>query len=297
MTTLPFEVQCTHRAPLRAESRRRLRLVLGISAAVMVAEAVGGYAAGSLALLADAGHMLTDVAALGLALVVAHLCERPVTPQRSYGLQRLEILAALVNGAALIVIAVGIGIEAWHRFRAPPTIHAGLLLGVASLGLVANVVSARILHSEHDHSLNQRGAYLHVLSDTLGSLGAIFAGVVVLLTGWTPADPLVSVGISLLILHGAWRLVKESTDVLLEATPAHISMREVHDRMASVPGVASVHDLHVWTVTSGVVAMSGHLVVRNPQDNQRVLEAVQERLGHLGIDHVTVQMERDQICE
>jgi len=262
-----------------------------------VAEAVGGYAAGSLALLADAGHMLTDVAALGLALVVAHLCERPATAERSYGLQRLEILAALVNGAALIVIAVGIGIEAWHRFRAPPAIHAGLLLGVASLGLVANVVSARILHSEHDHSLNQRGAYLHVLSDTLGSLGAIFAGVVVLLTGWTPADPLVSVGISLLILHGAWRLVKESTDVLLEATPAHISMREVHDRMASVPGVASVHDLHVWTVTSGVVAMSGHLVVRNPQDNQRVLEAVQERLGHLGIDHVTVQMERDQICE
>jgi len=237
------------------------------------------------------------VAALGLALVVAHLCERPVTAERSYGLQRLEILAALVNGAALIVIAVGIGIEAWHRFRTPPAIHAGLLLGVASLGLVANVVSARILHSDHDHSLNQRGAYLHVLSDTLGSLGAILAGVVVLVTGWTAADPLISVGIGLLILHGAWRLVKESTDVLLEATPAHISMSEVHDRMASVPGVASVHDLHVWTVTSGVVAMSGHLVVQNPQDNQRVLEAVQRRLGHLGIHHVTVQMERDQICE
>jgi len=297
MTTLPFEVQCTHRAPLRAESRRRLRLVLGISAAVMVAEAVGGYAAGSLALLADAGHMLTDVAALGLALVVAHLCERPVTAERSYGLQRLEILAALVNGAALIVIAVGIGIEAWHRFRTPLAIRAGVLLGVASLGLVANVVSARILHSDHDHSLNQRGAYLHVLSDTLGSLGAILAGVVVLFTGWTAADPLISVGIGLLILHGAWRLVKESTDVLLEATPAHISMSEVHDRMASVPGVASVHDLHVWTVTSGVVAMSGHLIVQNPQDNQRVLEAVQQRLGHLGIHHVTVQMERDQICE
>ncbi|OLD34646.1 MAG: hypothetical protein AUI19_03095 [Myxococcales bacterium 13_1_40CM_2_68_15] len=243
----------------------------------MVAEAVGGYVAGSLALLADAGHMLTDVAALGLALVVAHLCERPVTPQRSYGLQRLEILAALVNGAALIVIAVGIGIEAWQRLRTPPAIHARLLLGVASLGLVANVVSARILHSDHDHSLNQRGAYLHVLSDTL--------------------DPLISVGIGLLILHGAWRLVKESTDVLLEATPRHISLSEVHDRMASIPGVASVHDLHVWTVTSGVVAMSGHLVVQNPQDNQRVLEAVQQRLGHLGIDHVTVQMERDQTCE
>src|SRR3989449_7865179 len=143
MTTLPFQVQCTHRAPLRAESRRRMRLVLGIAAAVMVAEAVGGYAAGSLALLADAGHMLTDVAALGLALVVAHLCERPVTAERSYGLQRLEILAALVDGAALLVVPVGVGIEAGDPVRTPPAIHAGPLLGVAGLGFAADVVSAR----------------------------------------------------------------------------------------------------------------------------------------------------------
>src|SRR5256886_16559542 len=238
--------------------------------------------------------MLTDVAALGLPLVVARLGERPVTAERWYGLQRLEILAALVNGAALIVIAVGIGIEAWHRFRTPLAIRAGVLLGVASLGLVANVVSARILHSDHDHSLNQRGAYLHVLSDTLGSLGAILAGVVVLFTGWTAADPLISVGIGLLILHGAWRLVKESTDVLLEATPAHISMSEVHDRMASVPGVASVHDLHVWTVTSGVVAMSGHLIVQNPQDNQRGPEAGHQRWGHLGSNPAPAQTQRSQ---
>src|SRR3989475_5539047 len=148
---LPLEVQCTHRAPLRAESRRRMRLVLGIAAAVMVAEAVGGYAAGSLALLADAGHMLTDVAALGLALVVAHLCERPVTAERSYGLQRLEILAALVNGAALLVIPGGVSIEGGPRVPPPPAARPGRLPGAASLGLVANVVSARILHSDHDH--------------------------------------------------------------------------------------------------------------------------------------------------
>jgi cobalt-zinc-cadmium efflux system protein len=297
MTTLPLEAQCTHRAPLRAESRRRLAIALGITATVMAVEAVGGYVAGSLALLADAGHMLADAAALGLALVVAHLAQRPATAERSYGLLRLEILAALVNGAVLIVIAVGIGVEAWRRFRNPPAIDAGLLLGVASMGLVANLVSARVLHRGHDHSLNQRGAYLHVLSDTLGSAGAILAGIVVLLTGWTPADALISVGIGLLILNGAWRLVKESADVLLEAAPAHISMSEVHDRMAAVPGVASVHDLHVWTVTSGVVAMSGHLVVQNPGDNQRVLEAVQRGLGDMGIHHVTVQLERDQTCE
>jgi cobalt-zinc-cadmium efflux system protein len=297
MTTLPLEARCTQRAPLRAESRRRLAIALGITATVLAVEAVGGYVAGSLALLADAGHMLADVAALGLALLVAHLAQRPATAERSYGLLRLEILAALVNGAALIVIAVGIGVEAWRRFRDPPAIDAGLLLGVASMGLLANLVSARVLHSGHDHSLNQRGAYLHVLSDTLGSAGAILAGVVVLLTGWTRVDPLISVGIGLLILNGAWRLVKESTDVLLEAAPAHISMSEVHDRMASVPGVASVHDLHVWTVTSGVVAMSGHLVVQNPEDNQRVLEAVQQGLGDLGIHHVTVQLERDQTCD
>ncbi len=297
MTALPFDVQCTQRAPLRAESRRRMTLVLGIAAAVMAAEAVGGYLAHSLALLADAGHMLADVGALGLALVVAHLAERPATAERSYGLVRLEILAAFVNGAALLVIAAGIGFEAWRRFRTPPQVHAGLLVGVAAAGLAANLLSARILHAGHDHSLNQRGAYLHVLSDVLGSAGAIVAGLVVLATGWTLADPLISVGIGLLILGGAWRLVKESTDILLEATPAHISLASVHDCVASLPGVSSVHDLHVWTVTSGVVAMSGHLIVQNPADNQRILEAVQHGLRGLGIQHVTVQMEKDQTCD
>ncbi|PYP27965.1 MAG: cation transporter [Gemmatimonadetes bacterium] len=297
MASLPLEVQCTHRAPLRAESRRRLAVVLGISAVVMVAEAVGGWVAHSLALLADAGHMLADVGALGLALGVAYLARRPATAERTFGLLRLEILAALVNGAALLAISIGVAIEALHRLRDPAPVQGALLAAVAGLGLVANVAGATLLHRGHNHSLNERGAYLHLLSDALGSGGALAAGAIILATGWVAADPLTSILISLLILASAWRLVKESADVLLEAAPAHIALSEVHDRIATVPGVASVHDLHVWTVTSGIIAMSGHLVVQNPGDNQRVLEAVQDRLGDMGIGHVTVQMERDQTCE
>ncbi|PYM34907.1 MAG: cation transporter [Candidatus Rokuibacteriota bacterium] len=295
--TLPIDVQCTHRAPLRAESRRRLSLVLGITAAVMVAEAVGGWLAHSLALLADAGHMLADVAALGLSLVVAHLAQRPATAERTFGLLRLEIVAALVNGAALLAISLGIALEAYHRFGAPQPVRGALLLGVAAVSLVANAAGAAILHRGHRHSLNQRGAYLHVVGDVLGSAGALAAGAIILATGWVQADPLISVLIALLILGSAWRLVKESTAILLEAAPAHIPLADVHDCIASIPGVASVHDLHVWTVTSGVIAMSGHLVVQNPGDNQRVLKAVQQRLGGMGIGHVTVQMERDPTCE
>jgi len=274
-----------------------MTIVLAITAAVMVAEAVGGWFAHSLALLADAGHMLADVAALGLSLVVTALAQRPVTAERTFGLLRLEILAALVNGAALIVISLGIGFEAYHRLRSPAHVQGTLLLIIAGVGLTANAAGVAILHRGHDHSLNQRGAYLHIASDLLGSVGAFLAGVIILATGWVAADPVISLLISLLILGSAWRLVRESTDVLLEAAPAHIALSEVHDRIASIQGVASVHDLHVWTVTSGVIAMSGHLVVQNPADNQRVLEAVQACLGDMGIRHVTVQMERDPTCE
>jgi cobalt-zinc-cadmium efflux system protein len=295
--TLPIDVQCTHRAPLRRESRRRLALVLGITTTVMLVEAVGGWLAHSLALLADAGHMLADVAALGLSLAVVYLAQRPATAERTFGLLRLEIVAALVNGAALLAISLGIALEAYHRFREPAEVHGALLLGVAAVSLVANGTGAAILHRGHHHSLNQRGAYLHIVGDVLGSAGALAAGAIILATGWVRVDPVISVLIALLILGSAWRLVKESTDVLLEAAPAHIALADVHDRIASIPGVASVHDLHVWTVTSGVIAMSGHLVVQNPGDNQRVLEAVQERLRHLGIEHVTVQMEKDPTCD
>jgi cobalt-zinc-cadmium efflux system protein len=240
-------------------------IALAIAAVVMVAEAVGGWMAHSLALLADAGHMLADVAALGLSVVVVALARRPATAERTFGLVRLEILAALVNGAALIAISIGIAIEAYRRFHSPQEVHGGLLAGVAALSLAANAAGVAILHGGHNHSLNQRGAYLHVLSDLLGSLGALAAGAIILATGWVQADPIISIVISLLILGGAWRLVRESADVLLETAPAHIALGEVHDGIVSVPGVTSVHDLHVWTVTSGVIAMSGHLVVQKPR--------------------------------
>jgi cobalt-zinc-cadmium efflux system protein len=296
---LPVEAHCTYRAPLNVETRRRLSIAFGITAAVMLVELVGGWLAGSLALLADAGHMLADAAALAVALLAARIAQRPATAQRSFGFMRLEILAALVNGAVLIAIAAGIGIEAWRRLRTPggTPVDAELLLGVASVGLLANVAAVAVLHRGHQHSLNQRGAYLHVLNDLLGSIGALAAGVIILLTGWTTADAVVSLFIGLLVLISAWRLVKESTDVLLEATPAHIALDDVHARIVSVPGVDSVHDLHLWTVTSGVVAMSGHLVVKNPTDNQPVLEEIQDRMRALGIAHVTVQVEKEQICD
>jgi cobalt-zinc-cadmium efflux system protein len=294
---LPAEAHCTYRAPLNVETRRRLTLALAITAAVMVVEFVGGWLAGSLALLADAAHMLADVAALALALVAAWIARRPATPERSFGFLRLEILAALVNGAVLFAIALGIGVEAWRRVHAPEAVNGVLLLGVAAIGFAANVGAAVVLHRGHQHSLNQRGAYLHVLGDLLGSVGALIAGAIVIATGWTLADPLISVLIGLLVLASAWRLVKESLDVLLEATPRHIALSDVHERIVSVPGVESVHDLHLWTVTSGVVAMSGHLVVKNPSDNQPILEAVQNRMRAMGIHHVTVQVEREPICE
>lgn len=273
-----------------------MSVALGITATVMLLELVGGLLSGSLALLADAGHMLADVAALSIAVVVAYLVRRPATPERSFGLLRLEILAALVNGAVLIAIAVGIAVEALDRLQTPPTIDATMLMGVGTVGLAANAAAAAILHRGHEHSLNQRGAYLHVMSDLLGSVGVLIAGVIVLTTGWAAADALVSFGIGALILAGAWRLVKESVDVLLEATPSHIPLARVHEQMATVAGVSSVHDLHVWTVTSGVVAMSGHLVVAEPAEHQRVLEEVQDRMRRLGIGHVTVQIERETMC-
>ncbi len=214
---LPAEAHCTYRAPLNVETRRRLALALVITAVVMLVELIGGWFAGSLALLADAAHMLADVAALGLALIAAWIAQRPATPERSFGFMRLEILAALVNGAVLFAIAIGIGVEAWQRLRVPQLVNAPLLIAVAAVGFIANLAATVVLHRGHEHSLNQRGAYLHVLGDLLGSVGALIAGVVVLASGWVVADPIISVLIGGLVLVSAWRLVKESTDVLLEA--------------------------------------------------------------------------------
>jgi cobalt-zinc-cadmium efflux system protein len=265
--------------------------VLLLTVAIMAAEVVGGWLSNSLALLADAGHMLTDSAAVALALFASWIAARPATEDKTFGYMRLEILAALVNGTVLIAVAGLIVWQAIVRFAVPPDVEPRILFGVATLGLVGNAVALRILHGGHAHSLNVRGAYLHVLGDLLGSIGALAAGVVILTTEWTLVDPLISLFIALLILVGSWRLVKESVEVLLEATPPHIDLKEVAAAITGIPGVTGVHDLHVWTVTSGVVAMSGHAVVYRPEQNQGVLEAVQQRMARLGIHHVTVQIE------
>jgi len=274
----------------------RLVGVFALTALFMVVEAVGGWMSGSLALLADAGHMLTDVGALGLTLLTAWIARRPASATKTYGYLRWEILAALVNGALLFGIAALVVVEAIGRLRQPEPIQGGLFLVVALAGLVVNGVSLGLLHGHHDGHLNTRGAYLHVLGDLLGSVGAVAAAGIVLLTGWTAADPVVSIVLSLLILVGAWRLVRESTDVLLEAVPRHIAMPEVERRMLAVPGVAAVHDLHVWTVTSGMVAMSGHAMVPDLERHPEVLEGLRTALGGLGIGHVTLQLETCEGC-
>ena len=276
---------------------RRLFAVLLLTAAFMVVEAVGGWLSGSLALLADAGHMLTDVGAIGLSLVTSVIGARPADERKTYGYRRWEILAALVNGAALFGIAAWIVVEAIQRIGSPPPVRAGLLLAVASAGLLVNVVALSILHGGHHHNLNTRGAYLHILGDLLGSAAAIAAGLIILLTGWTLADPILSIGVALLILVGAWRLVRESTDVLLESVPRGVSMAEVQSRMLAVPGVSAVHDLHVWTVTSGLVAMSGHAVVPDLAGHPAALEGIRAQLAELGIGHVTIQLEVEAGCE
>jgi cobalt-zinc-cadmium efflux system protein len=275
----------------------RLTAVLALTLAFMLVEVAGGWLSGSLALLADAGHMLTDAGALGLSLLSAWIALRPANDSKTYGYQRWEILAALVNGAALFGIAAWVILEAIQRIQHPEPIRAHLFLIVAAGGLLVNLVSLRILHGLRGANLNTRGAYLHVLGDALGSVGALGAASVIALTGWTLADPIISIALALLILVGAWRLLRESTDILLEAVPRHVSMGEVQRRMLGVAGVTAVHDLHVWTVTSGMVAMSGHAIVPELASHPEVLEGIRIEMARLGIAHVTIQLEIQHECE
>ena len=297
-SSLSLRADCTSlQSPRSPATLRRLSLVLVLTLLFMVVEVVGGWLSGSLALLADAGHMLTDAGALGLSLLSAWIALRPANESKTYGYQRWEILAALVNGAALFGIAAWVVIEAVQRIQHPSPIRAELFLFVAAGGLVVNLISLSILHGLRHGNLNARGAYLHVLGDALGSVGALAAAAIILLTGWTLADPIVSIALALLILVGAWRLMRESTDILLEAVPRDVSIAEVHRRMLGVPGVSAVHDLHVWTVTSGMVAMSGHAIVPQLASHPEVLEAIRIELARLGIAHVTIQLEVQHECE
>jgi cobalt-zinc-cadmium efflux system protein len=275
----------------------RLAVVLALTLTFMIVEAVGGWLSGSLALIADAGHMLTDAGALALTLLSAWIALRPANQSKTYGYQRWEILAALINGAALFGIAGWVVVEAVQRIQHPEPIRAGLFLVVAAAGLVVNLISLGILHGIKEGNLNTRGAYLHVLGDALGSVGALGAAAIIATTGWTLADPIISIALSVLILIGAWRLLRESTDILLESVPGHVSMAEVQTRILGVKGVTAVHDLHVWAVSSGMVAMSGHAIVPDLGHHPEVLERIRAEMCSLGIGHVTIQLEVQHECE
>ena len=276
----------------RHTETRRLRLALAISCVYFFAELIGGFLTNSLALLSDAGHMLSDIAALALSLFAFRIAKRPATVSSTYGYHRVEILAALFNGLTLWLIVGVIFAAAYSRFFNPPEVASHGMMIVASLGLVVNIVAGAVLYDSHHHNLNLRGAFLHIVSDALGSVGAIVAGLIMLLTGWYVADPLISVLIGLLILHSSWSLVKESLSVLMQAVPKGIRLEDVQQALEEVEGVSKVHDLHVWAVTSDIFTLSAHAVVENGGDFHQVLNGIEDTLKErFNIEHTTIQLE------
>jgi len=276
----------------RRGDARALTLVLVLTGAFVVAEVIGGLVSNSLALLADAGHMLSDAMSLALALGALWLARRPPTTHMSFGFRRAEILAALFNGVTLVAIAIWIFIEAAGRLSDPPDVAGGTALGIAVGGLAVNVAGAGILWRSGGRSLNVRAALLHVIADMLGSIGVIVAAAIIIATGWLYADPLVSIVIGVLVLGSSWRVLRESLGVLLEATPEGIDADAVGRRMADAPGVTEVHDLHIWTITSGFPALSAHVLVGQGEDchaRRRELSDLLRR--EFGIGHSTLQVE------
>lgn len=284
-------------APDRGANKRALKLTLGLTSAFTLAEVAGGILTGSLALLADAGHMLSDDFSLGLALFAIWLAERPPTPRRSFGYQRAEVLAALANGVTLVLISLWIFYEAYHRLQDPPEVLGGPMLAVAAAGLAVNVTGAYILGRGRGESLNVSAAFRHVLADLAGSVGVIVAALVILTTGWREADPLIGALIGVLVLASSWGILRDSLRILLEQAPPGVEPREIGEAMAAVPGVVEVHDLHVWTVTSGFPALAAHVLVTEDSDcheRRRALESmIAERfqIGHttLQVDHAQTQ--------
>jgi len=272
--------------------KRPLWIALVITAAMMLVEAAGGFLSGSLALLADAGHMLTDVAALGLSLFAFWLSGRPRTNRRTFGWRRFEIFAAFVNGLALWVIAGFIAYEAVRRLSAPPEVKSSLMLAIAALGLVANVGVGAVLFRSRERSLNVKGAFLHVTADALGSVGVLAAAVLIKITGSFAWDPIVSVGVCVLILWGSGRLIRESFLIFMEGAPGHLDVTAIEKALAEVPGVVGVHDLHVWTITSGFISLSAHLKISMGQDVQQVIRDADTAVSaRFGILHTTFQPE------
>jgi len=272
----------------------RLKLALAISCVYFFAELIGGFLTNSLALLSDTGHMLSDIAALALSLFAFRIAKRPATVSSTYGYHRVEILAALLNGLTLWLIVGVIFAAAYNRFLDPPAVESYGMMIVALLGLLVNIVAAGILYGSHHHNLNLRGAFLHIVSDALGSVGAIAASLIMLFTGWYVADPLISILIGLLILHSSWNLIKESFSVLMQAVPKGIRLEDVQQALEGVEGVSKVHDLHVWAVTSDIFTLSAHAVVENGGDFHQVLNGIEDTLKErFNIEHTTIQLETE----
>jgi len=281
-------------------SERRLLLALGITVAVAAAEVVGGIVGNSLALISDAGHMVTDVIALGLSLFAVRLTKRAPTPTRTFGYFRAEIMAALANGALLVLVSAYILYEAYQRIFEPADVQGGLMLAVAVVGLAANLGSMALLRGSSEKSLNVRGAFLHMLSDAISSVGVIVAGLVIIFTGWSIVDPIVSIAITGLILRGAVSLMRESMNVLLEATPKHLKVEEIVREVKAIPGAKDMHDVHVWTISSGMYALSAHVLTENRAlaECSAVLERINEMLwDKYAIGHTTLQLECDACVE
>lgn len=276
----------------RRATASRLRLTLFLAAGYLVAEAVGGWWTNSLALLADAGHMLSDVAALGISLAALQAASRPPTSSRTYGYHRAEVLAALANAVALCLVAVWIFWEAVQRFGSPPEVEAPLAFLIATGGLVVNLLGLTILGGDHNHSLGVRSAWLHLIGDALGSLGAMTSAAVIATLGWRWADPAASLLIALLIIRSAVALLLETVGVLMEAAPGHIDVDQLRSDLEKLDGVVGVHDLHVWTITTGREALSGHLVIGPSGHAPSVLAAARALLlERFGIGHITIQIE------
>ena len=287
-----------HGAAARAGNKRSLAIALSLNGGYTVFEAVAGFAVGSLALLADAGHNLSDVLALGLALGAVWLAGRPPTPRRSFGFMRAEILAALLNALSIVAIAVLIFVGAARRFADPPEVPGGWLIVVAALGIAVNAAGAAVVFRRGGEDLNMRASFLHLAGDAVGSLAVIAAGVVILATGWVYADPLVSVLIGVLILVSSFGVLRDSLLVLLEAAPRGLDPKEIGEQMAAFPGVVDVHDLHVWTITSGFPSLSAHVLV-SPGDD---CHAIRRQLEHMleerfSIEHSTLQVDHAPTAE
>jgi cobalt-zinc-cadmium efflux system protein len=273
---------------------RPLTITLFLTVVIMVVEVAGGLLSHSLALLSDAGHMLTDILALGLGLFAMNLARRPATATRTYGFHRAEIMAALANGTILILVSVFIFYEAYHRFFTLPTVKSPLMIAVAVVGLAANVISVMLLRRGSKGSINIRAAFWHVIGDTLSSVGVIIAGIIIYFTGWYIADPILAVVIGFVILWGAVGIVRESTDILLESVPSHARVAEVSAAVKAVPGVDDMHDIHIWTITSGIYALSAHLAIADRMVSQScdIITKVNKVLAEqFNITHTTLQLE------